>query len=767
MVWNYAPVLTGKVPFPSIFFYYSPVFAPVAPDDVDARVPNIGDVVTTFFPYRVLASRAWRDGFPIWEPNLQSGKPFLANPQSALFYPLNAFFYILPVPIAWCIACLLRPCLAVVFTALFLRRLGASTTGGLIAGLIFAFSGFMTVWQAQAMADAAIWLPLLCYSVVRLHEERSAASVAIAAIAFAMHVLAGHPETAIHLTLVGVVFAVFLAFFRPSTEAPRRPGRYLALFGVVGLLAMGMAAVQVLASLEWIPHLSRGLDIIWPPAPLRSALGFVSRDILSPSNSFGLQIPEQASYVAMVAFLGFPIAWLHPQRRYVVFFTCSTIAALCVAYGIGPIYTLSRHIPVFMGIKNNRLILVVTFGVAVLAGLGVSVLEGLREEERTRRFRVALFAATGICLAVLMIYLVQVNLIARPVGHSRYPKASLLFLTFVTILVTLQLAGLLRGRLFNLALVSVVLVDVCTFSYGFLPFERPENILPKVRFFAQVSSNTPEPVRLLQVGEVYTANAELLYGIQSSGGYEIPLRRIVEFAKGAADKYSDSIMQDSRQVFDVTDRRMDMLSTKYYVVHNGDALYKRFLESPDRFRFLYEFGSTSMFENLMAMPPAFLIPTSGITVIKDGEAQMSLIRSPGFDPARTVVVEEPLPVPSTDGVPGNLQWISRKNASFQLKVESGTHSVLVLSQIFYPGWKAFVDGKQTPVFPADYALTGITVGPGSHDVVFTFDPLSFKIGLFLSIVTTLVVGALLLRRPMSPTGIPYRRSTHHPPHSSR
>jgi hypothetical protein len=93
-----------------------------------------------------------------------------------------------------------------------------------------------------------------------------------------------------------------------------------------------------------------------------------------------------------------------------------------------------------------------------------------------------------------------------------------------------------------------------------------------------------------------------------------------------------------------------------------------------------------MFENLRAMPPAFIIPSSGITVVKDEKAQLELIRSPGFDPQRTVVVEEPLGIPSTDGATGNVQWISRKNASLQLKVESETHSVLVLSQVFYPGW---------------------------------------------------------------------------------
>jgi uncharacterized membrane protein YfhO len=126
---------------------------------------------------------------------------------------------------------------------------------------------------------------------------------------------------------------------------------------------------------------------------------------------------------------------------------------------------------------------------------------------------------------------------------------------------------------------------------------------------------------------------------------------------------------------------------------------------------------------------------------------MDLIRSPGFDPARTVVVEEPLSLPSTGGVPGTVQWMSRKNASFELKLESNTDSVLVLSQTYYPGWKAFVDGKQTPVFPADFALTGIAVGPGAHVVAFTFDPPSFKIGLLLSAVSTLGVAALLLRRP--------------------
>src|SRR5213596_972529 len=206
---EYAPMFVGKIPFPAGYIFDFPPFAKAAPAEKLEPHSNIGDLVMSFYPYRTLARRAVREGsIPLWNPYMLAGAPFLANTQSAVFYPLNVFYYVLPMPVAWSIGFVLRRVVAALFTVLFVRAIGGSPAGALASGLLFSFCGFLTAWQGQAMADAAIWLPLICYSVVRLRTEPSARSVALAGFAFAMPVLAGHPETAAHLTLMGVALAV-------------------------------------------------------------------------------------------------------------------------------------------------------------------------------------------------------------------------------------------------------------------------------------------------------------------------------------------------------------------------------------------------------------------------------------------------------------------------------------------------------------------------------------------------------------------------------
>jgi uncharacterized membrane protein YfhO len=70
-------------------------------------------------------------------------------------------------------------------------------------------------------------------------------------------------------------------------------------------------------------------------------------------------------------------------------------------------------------------------------------------------------------------------------------------------------------------------------------------------------------------------------------------------------------------------------------------------------------------------------------------------------------------------------------------------SLLVVSQIYYPGWRATVSGERVPVVAANYALTGIPVPAGDHEVRFVFDPASFKIGLAITILSILMAVALI------------------------
>src|SRR5437762_8660137 len=205
---NYFPLVAGFVPFPS---HLLPPFPAWGGSSVWPPIPEIGDVITSFYPFHAFAARSVRTGvFPLWNPYILGGAPFLANAQSALFYPMNFLYYVLPVPAAWALCLLIRMVLCAVFMALFVRSIGATVTGAAFAGIVYSSCGFITAWQGQAMGDAAIWLPLICYAVIRLRRECCARNVALAAVAFAMPVLAGHPETAAHSTIVGSALALFV-----------------------------------------------------------------------------------------------------------------------------------------------------------------------------------------------------------------------------------------------------------------------------------------------------------------------------------------------------------------------------------------------------------------------------------------------------------------------------------------------------------------------------------------------------------------------------
>ncbi len=173
-----------------------PLWASMPRSEAVQKYADIGDLVTQLYPFRTLAAQSVRAGtLPMWNPYFLSGAPFLASPQSSLFYPLNFFYYVLPMPIAWTVCIVLRMFLGAFFMTLFVRSTGASRAGASLSGIVFASCGFITAWQGYPMGDAAIWLPAICYAVHRLYNNRSGSSVAIAAFAFAMPVLAGHPET--------------------------------------------------------------------------------------------------------------------------------------------------------------------------------------------------------------------------------------------------------------------------------------------------------------------------------------------------------------------------------------------------------------------------------------------------------------------------------------------------------------------------------------------------------------------------------------------
>jgi hypothetical protein len=750
VLFNYGPVLFGKIAAPGHLITRFPVWSEFNSREATQPVADIGDTIDYFYPFNLFSAQQIREGtIPLWNPFVMSGMPFQAEPQTALFYPLHALYYLLSTPTAWSLALILRMWLTAMFMTLLMRSIGATKTGAIISGVAFAFGGFVVAWQGAVMGDAVIWLPLICYSVHRLQLDASRRSLALAAFAFAMPVLAGHPETAIHLALTGVVAALLLSAF-PAASDRRFNKRFLGLFGLAGLIAVALSAVQLLPTLEWVQQSGRSVNEVWGGRLLgQQALGLLSRDALRGPNSAGILVPNAMGYVGMLTLLAAALSALHRSTRYVIWFAGLVVVGVVVAFGVEPVGSVINQTPILKSLKNERLILLIDFGLAALAGLGISMLqEETANRSGPRRVLPWFLASAAFTVAMLGIRQLQMATQFK-VEVMRRPSFSRTLLIAALILVVWKLIRTQRARLFPFVACALLIFDLGSFAYGYTAFTRRDEMFPPapaLQFLQERSAE--EAFRMAPIGLTQPLNSGVAYGLESVAGFEAAVPPALQrFSLDLTEGYPAQLMLVGKKVLSTPDRRFDMLNTKYLVLTTSTPEYEMFLQHPQRFVEVFKRASIAIFENKTALPRAFIVGAEGIRLIRNETEQIAALKDPNFDPLREVVVES-LPLELREFQPkeeftGRVDIANRTVNSYDFRVEASGPAIVVVSQNFYPGWKAIVNGNAVSVFPANHALTGIAVPAGSYEMRFEFQSPRLKLGALISLISLVLLGLLL------------------------
>ena len=158
------------------------------------------------------------------------------------------------------------------------------------------------------------------------------------------------------------------------------------------------------------------------------------------------------------------------------------------------------------------------------------------------------------------------------------------------------------------------------------------------------------------------------------------------------------------------------------------------LDETGRFESTGLFDGIEVFANRNALPRAFLVAKA--EVIPNQEALFNRLRDPDFDPTAVALLErEPdLPLPTGEGNTGEAQVVERTSNRVTIDVSAESDAVLVLSDAWYPGWMAYIDGVPMEVVPAFYAFRSVIVPEGSHRVEFRYEPATFRYGLAVSVV---------------------------------
>ncbi len=490
--------------------------------------------------------------------------------------------------------------------------------------------------------------------------------------------------------------------------------RFLICFILTGALALGLAAVQVIPTIEWLGLLGPQLDNPQPVLDRHQGQGLFSRDVLRDPNSAGISIPEGSAYVGMLGLLAACLAPFHKARSYVLFFAAMALVAIAVAFGFQPVRWIVVHLPIIKAMKNARLILVADFAIAALAGLGISAIEA--PDVTLRRTRAVAYLSVAILVVSLCIYELH-RATLSPVEFMRSPSGSLIFLLAAAAILAMRLNGRIDARRFSFAVIVFCAVEMLTFSYGYLGFTPTNEVFPPAPVFEFLHSRSDlRNYRVAKDRFPIPHDAGIIYGFEAADGYDLTTERTRKFTADLAEDRPDGVMLLAEKIVPLQDRRLDMLNVKYLLVSAPGPQADLFSQT-SRFSPVYSDRSVSVFENPTALPRVWLVPITGVEIIPDENAQLQRIKQASFAPQESVVFgSAPIMLGPVGDVGGNApnSFICRdtgKNFEYLPAQDSRgrANSCGPQSDVLIRAGKATANGRNVPVYPVDYALSGIVL----------------------------------------------------------
>ena len=160
---------------------------------------------------------------------------------------------------------------------------------------------------------------------------------------------------------------------------------------------------------------------------------------------------------------------------------------------------------------------------------------------------------------------------------------------------------------------------------------------------------------------------------------------------------------------------------------------------------VYQFHTLKVTENTDVFPRTYLV--NKFTTVEYDKAQDLLLRNSNFDLRHNVIIENQLPSDDENSLKSSVldenssSTITSYSANdVKISVHSKGSALLLLTDTYYPGWKAYVDGKESDIYRADGLVRAVFVPAGNHIVEFSYMPKSFVIGVIISIVTASLLG---------------------------
>jgi hypothetical protein len=701
------------------------------------------DVVRQIYPWRVLAMELIKSGqVPLWNPYAFSGTPLLANLQSAVFYPLNILFFMFSNKTAWITYVMLQPVIAFISMYLFIRSLKLGKEAALFSGIAFGFISYTMIWfELGVVGHTAAWLPLGLYGINRFTETKMSIYLLVTVLALSCVLFAGHAQTAVYIFLLTFAYYLFRSWRKITLPHKLRNGLIL-------LLPVGIGAIQLLPSIELLSLAARNTAtssavFYRMQLPVQHLIMLFAPDFYgnpAVNNFWGVDYNEFISYVGIVAlvfaFLGI---FSGIKDGHVRFFVISGIIALLFALPT-PLSNLLQllNIPVLGTGIPARSLFVLEFALVVLAGYGVSQLM------KGKIVLVPIFML-GLCYVVIWgIVLGFPSLIPKLTENGGIAQRnliipSLIFAVTAGSIILTRLRPSLKYLLFA-GLICCAAFEYQYVFYKYLPFAPVAFIFPNHSLIQQLQKVSGTSRVYGYDTARFEPNMTTAWQLYSPEGYDpLYLRRYGELMYASqigklvrTIPRSDATLELTLPVQDSREKQllMNLMDVRYIADKDEFATKIRYQDAAkynaDRFRLIWQEGKYRIYENTRAYPRASVY-YSWVTGSSDDEIVNTLFQK-DFPVNDTLILSEtPGRRSALPAAPATVTSFTASQVTIRARAEAA--GMLFLSDAYAPGWKAEVDGKEAPLYAADYAFRAVPLSKGDHTVVFHYQPESFRAGI--------------------------------------
>ena len=759
---------------------YLPLLLTIVPAVFLYRMIIFGEIVTTNDELARHPINEWRDSYisenedmPQWYPNLFSGMPsyggyiyMTGDPtkifrNTILFNPgLKIWFFL---------------SLAGYGTFFILRILGSSLTAGVLGGLMTGLTpyGFGLVNAGHLNKIFAMaYVPWVLAAILYFMKNRSLKSICMLSLVTALQLWANHPQIVYYTWMIvgfyyvwnigslykeksfslqshmfelgGILVALFVALLMVSD-----PYKEVYTFqkhsnrgakSVLDKTEETSSGTDWKYATQWSFHPKEVISFIYPY--FYGLQNFPTRDLKSAAYWGHMPFTQSTHYLGLVAvILAILGALLKKPDRIDLFFWVTTILILVTGFGSHFPILFKPFFEIFPFFSKFRIpsmiyaLLAIT--IPILAARGYDTF--INQDNGKHIFEKILYFIGGIAASsFLLLILADFSIDFTSPKDGRYNPSIIGQLTslrldlfnkgvFLAIAISLSLITLfwavknnkISKTLFGYAIIGLTIIDLGVLNSEFIdvkPKKNMDRLFKKTDIINYlVTENTH--FRVYPADEL-TSNKYSYWNIESIGGYRPIKLRSYQDLMDAGGFNRPHIL--------------DMLNVKY-------ILTRKKINNPN---FIPVNDLKGIYENKKVLPKAWIVGNLK-NVYSQRESLMETLMT-GFNPSNSAVVVDYNGNDIPENVVGKANVKIKEENKIEIDCQSETGGLLVLSEIYYkPGWKAFVNGKETPIFQTNHILRSVRIPSGSSEVIFEYDKSDWEKTRLLSRISFLSIILLL------------------------